>query len=224
MSDFILEAIDLYKSYKTPVGSLPILQRINLQVSPGEFVSITGESGSGKTTLLYALTLLENPDSGKLLWDSVSTSELSKNAQTKFRAKFLSIIFQSYHLFPELNIFENVLMAKRILGPLEKSDKEDALHLLDQVGLSHRLTHLPSQLSGGECQRVAIARALLNKPKVIFADEPTGNLDEKTAQQVFELITQICSTHKITLVLVTHNLKFASLAQRSYILRDNQLH
>jgi lipoprotein-releasing system ATP-binding protein len=214
MATSILSARDLRKCYRTPSGDLPVLCGVDLAVAPGESVSIRGESGSGKTTLLYCLAGLEEVDRGELAWDGRPVTALRPSARAKARAGLLGFVFQSYYLTPELDALENVLLARRLAGPIRTEDKTRARDLLGRVGLAGRLHHVPGQLSGGEAQRVAVARALLNRPRLLLADEPTGNLDEHTAEEVISLLLRLCAEEGTTLVLVTHHAGFAARAAR----------
>ncbi len=220
----VLEADALAKSFKTPRGPLPVLANITLKVNAGECMSIRGESGSGKTTLLQILGGLDRADSGDLFWDGERVSKSGNRFLAGRRARRLGYVFQAYHLVPELNALENVTLAGRIAGKSSRETNEKARALLDRVGLSHRLTHLPAHLSGGECQRVALARALVNSPRLILADEPTGNLDERTGADVMELLLSLTKEEQVALVLVTHNVEFAELADRRLLLRLGELH
>jgi lipoprotein-releasing system ATP-binding protein len=223
-SPFVLEAKKLKKSFATPHREkIHVIDGIDLSLNAGESLSIRGESGAGKTTLLNLITLLENPDSGEVLWEGKTVSKYKHFNLAKQRGNFFGLIFQSHYLIPELNALENVLMAKRLIGPLELEDKERARELLNVVGLKNRMTHLSNQLSGGEAQRVSIARALMNNPRVIVADEPTGNLDEKTGLGVMELLLSLCSEVQTSLILVTHNPDFAEQTQRQGFLTFGKL-
>lgn len=216
MSDTVLTARSLAKSYLSGDRRIAVLREVTLDVVAGESVSIRGESGSGKSTLLNLLSGLDSPDGGEVRWaDGPPAPER--------RSRFLGMVFQSFYLIPELNAEENVLMAARILGrpgPAERSRTKD---LLSRVGLGNRATHLPSQLSGGERQRVAVARALVNSPKLLLADEPTGNLDEHTGDAVIELLLTLCRETDTALVLVTHNSAHAGKTNRGLFLHDGVL-
>jgi predicted ABC-type transport system involved in lysophospholipase L1 biosynthesis ATPase subunit len=214
MSASILNARDLRKCYRTPVGDLPVLCGVDLAVAPGESVSIRGESGSGKTTLLYCLAGLEEIDQGQIEWDGRPVTALRPAARAKVRAGLLGFVFQSYYLTPELDALENVLLARRLAGPVRAEDHARARDLLGRVGLAGRLHHAPGQLSGGEAQRVAVARALLNRPRLLLADEPTGNLDERTAEEVISLLLRLSAEENTALVLVTHHAGFAARVAR----------
>ncbi len=217
MSDTVLSARDLRKTYQSGDGRLEVLAGVNLDVMAGESVSIRGESGSGKSTLLNLLSGLDQPDSGRILWDG------SPDTGAGRRAAFLGMVFQSYYLVPELNALENVLLAGRIRGTAVKEAGERAAELLNRVGLSARAKHLPAQLSGGERQRVAVARALMNSPRLVLADEPTGNLDERIGTAVIELICGLCAETKTALVLVTHNAAHAERASRHLTMTSGTL-
>ncbi|NBQ57133.1 MAG: ABC transporter ATP-binding protein [Opitutaceae bacterium] len=213
MSDPILTARGLRKTFLSGDRRLEVLTGVDLDVSSGESVSIRGESGSGKSTLLQLLAGLDAPDAGTLAWAGMP------DTGTKRRATFLGIVFQSFYLIPELNARENVLMARRILGGIDAEARARADELLAKVGLAERMIHLPAQLSGGERQRVAVARALMNSPRLILADEPTGNLDERTGDAVIELLLGLCEETKTSLVLVTHNAAHAQKTHRQLVLR-----
>lgn len=213
MSDPILTARGLRKTFLSGDRRLEVLTGVDLDVAAGESVSIRGESGSGKSTLLQLLAGLDAPDAGTLAWAG------TPDTGTKRRATFLGIVFQSFYLIPELDARENVLMARRILGGIDAEARARADELLAKVGLAQRMTHLPAQLSGGERQRVAVARALMNSPRLILADEPTGNLDERTGDAVIELLLGLCAETKTSLVLVTHNAAHAQKTHRQLVLR-----
>jgi putative ABC transport system ATP-binding protein/lipoprotein-releasing system ATP-binding protein len=213
MSDPILTARGLRKTFLSGDRRLEVLTGVDLDVAAGESVSIRGESGSGKSTLLQLLAGLDAPDAGTLAWAG------TPDTGTKRRATFVGIVFQSFYLIPELDARENVLMARRILGGIDAAARARADELLAKVGLAERMTHLPAQLSGGERQRVAVARALMNSPRLILADEPTGNLDERTGDAVIELLLGLCAETKTSLVLVTHNAAHAQKTHRQLVLR-----
>ena len=213
MSDAILTARGLRKAFQSGDRRLDVLNGVDLDVAAGESVSIRGESGSGKSTLLQLLAGLDSSDAGTLAWAG------TLDTGTKRRATFLGIVFQSFYLIPELNARENVLMARRIVGGIDAAARARADDLLAKVGLAERATHLSTQLSGGERQRVAVARALMNSPRLILADEPTGNLDERTGDAVIELLLSLCSETQTALVLVTHNAAHAQKTHRQLVLR-----
>lgn len=210
----LLRAQGLSKIFESPQGPIRVLEGASLSIHAAQSLSIRGESGAGKTTLLYLLSALELPDSGTLLWRGVNALEQTSDWRARQRASFLGFIFQAYHLIPELNAVENVLMARRLLGKVRSEDRERAAGLLEQLGLKERMRQLPNKLSGGERQRVAVARALMNRPALILADEPTGNLDERTGEIVMEQLLSLCSREGASLVLVTHNPAFAVLTDR----------
>lgn len=210
IADIVLEAKGLKKSFATPHrDKIQVINDVDLILEKGKSLSIRGESGAGKTTLLNLITLLERPDTGQVFWENTMVSKYGNSALAKYRGNFFGLIFQSHYLIPELNALENVLMAKRLIGQITLEDKKRAKNLLNEVGLKNRITHLSNQLSGGEAQRVSIARALMNNPRVIVADEPTGNLDEKTGLGVMDLLLKLCQEVKTSLILVTHNPEFA---------------
>jgi lipoprotein-releasing system ATP-binding protein len=215
----VLAAREVVKKFSGPDGSvIEVLNGANLSVSQGESLSIRGESGSGKSTFLNVISWLDQPDGGSVVWDGTEVPRISSREIARRRSEVLGFVFQSYCLMPELDVLENVLMATRVLGRIGRPEKERAENLLCQVGLQDRLKQLPGKLSGGERQRVAIARALINRPSVLLADEPTGNLDEKTADTVMELLLHLCRDETAALVLVTHNPLFAKRADRQVTL------
>jgi predicted ABC-type transport system involved in lysophospholipase L1 biosynthesis ATPase subunit len=213
----ILTARGLTKSFPSGDGRIDVLRGVDLDVSAGESVSIRGESGSGKSTMLNLLAGLDAPDTGTLSWAGSPPS-------TERRGAFLGIVFQSFYLIPELDAFQNVIMAARMLGTPRAAELTRAKNLLERVGLAERGHHLPSQLSGGERQRVAVARALMNSPQLLLADEPTGNLDEHTGDAVIELLLGLCTETRTALVLVTHNAEHAAKTQRAMFLREGVFH
>jgi putative ABC transport system ATP-binding protein/lipoprotein-releasing system ATP-binding protein len=217
VSEAVLSARALRKSYRSGDGRLEVLRGVDLDIAAGESVSIRGQSGSGKSTLLNLLAGLDAPDSGSVTWSG------SPDTGAGRRAAFLGMVFQSFYLVPELDALGNVLLARRILGGLDSGAKARARELLGKVGLSDRTRHLPNHLSGGERQRVAIARALMNSPKLILADEPTGNLDENSGNGVIELLLGLCASAGASLVLVTHNAAYAAMTRRSLTLTAGSL-
>ncbi len=219
----VLAAKEISKAFKTPRGPLEVLHRISLEIRAGEFASIRGESGSGKTTLLQILGGLDKAGAGELYWNGERVSGRSNGFLANRRARWLGYVFQAYHLVPELTALENVVLAGQIAGRKKGEVREQAEFLLKRVGLAERLRHLPSQMSGGECQRVAVARALVNQPKLVLADEPTGNLDERTGQEVMQLLKQLTAEERVALVLVTHNMDFARQAGRCFLLQHGGL-
>jgi predicted ABC-type transport system involved in lysophospholipase L1 biosynthesis ATPase subunit len=212
----ILSAHDVRKSFLSGDRQIEVLRGVDLAVSAGESVSICGESGSGKSTLLNLLAGLDKPDAGEIRWAG------SPDTGADRRATYLGMVFQSFYLIPELDARANVLMARRICGRPDAEARARADELLARVGLAERRHHLPGQLSGGERQRVAVARALMNRPQLILADEPTGNLDEHTGETVINLLLQLCSETQTTLVLVTHNAAHAARCARSLRLHEGR--
>ena len=213
----ILSALEIRKAFKSPDGGkTEVLKGASLDVFAGESVSISGESGAGKTTFLNILAGLESADSGEVFWRGERVDNLPNSRQSRKRAKFMGFVFQNCCLVPELDARENVEFAARIAGKYKRGEsRERAESLLEYVGLSHRIRYLPSRLSGGERQRVAIARALMNSPALILADEPTGNLDERTGESVMELLLGLCGRGETSLLLITHNPDFAKRTSRS---------
>jgi predicted ABC-type transport system involved in lysophospholipase L1 biosynthesis ATPase subunit len=218
MNDPALSASGLCKSYRSGDRSIEVLRGADLGVAAGESVSIRGESGSGKSTLLHLLAGLDAPDAGTLAWGG------SADTGPRRRAAFLGMVFQAFYLIPEIDAFANVLMARRIQGRIDAGAKARARALLARVGLAERGHHLPAELSGGERQRVAVARALMNSPRLLLADEPTGNLDEASGDAVIDLLLGLCRETGTALVLVTHNAAFARKTSRQYLLREGLLH
>lgn len=214
----MLVAKDIQKAY----GELPILKGVDLEVSKGEIVSIVGSSGAGKTTLLQILGTLDKPDSGILEIGGVNPFKLSQKELANFRNTSLGFIFQFHQLLPEFTAIENVMLPALIGGKSKKEAEELALPLLERLGIASRKKHKPSELSGGEQQRVAVCRALINNPKVIFADEPSGNLDTKNAKELHELFFQLRVEFNQTFVIVTHNEELAHMADRSLVMRDGR--
>ncbi len=208
MSDAVLSARGLVKSFPSGDRRLEVLRGVDFEVGAGETVSIRGESGSGKSTLLHLLAGLDTPDAGTVAWSG------SPDTGAARRATYLGFVFQSFYLIPELDALQNVLMAARILRPPGAADLARAKDLLSRVGLAERQRHLPAHLSGGERQRVAVARALMNSPRLLLADEPTGNLDEQTGAAIIDLLLGLSAETKTALVLVTHNLAHASRCTR----------
>lgn len=206
-----IEAVRLRQSFQVVGECVEVLGGVDLQIFHGETVFICGTSGAGKTTLLYALAGLERPKSGQILFEGVSLYEMNPLWITKLRNSRMGFVFQSYFLFPELTVLENTLLPAIILG---NRPTNRAKELLDRVGLGKRWSHLPAELSGGEQQRVAIARALINRPVVLFADEPTGNLDSCTGKTIIGLLLNLVHQEDLTLVTVTHDLSLARRGDR----------
>jgi lipoprotein-releasing system ATP-binding protein len=219
----MLEARNVSKAYPTPRGSLPILTDISLALEQGESISIVGPSGTGKSTLLYILGALEPPTSGTVTLDGRDPFTLSDKDLSAFRNKEVGFVFQDHCLLPQCTVLENVLIPEMVAPP-DGTATERARQLLDQVGLSRRLEHRPGELSGGEKQRVAIARALIRSPKLLLCDEPTGNLDRKSAGQVADLLLEINRASKAILIVVTHSVELAGRFPKSFELIEGGLH
>lgn len=202
MSEWILEAKALSRGYQQGDSTIEVLKSLDLQVAKGETIAIVGRSGSGKSTLLSLLAGLDSPDQGQIIIKDSDISRISEDELARFRSEHISIIFQQFHLFKHFTALENVMVPLWIRG---KPDWEAAAKALQEVGLQDRGQHYPAQLSGGEKQRVAIARALVSQPDILFADEPSGNLDEQTGRQVIELLFRLVREKQATLILVTHD-------------------
>ncbi|MEC5317624.1 ABC transporter ATP-binding protein [Brenneria populi subsp. brevivirga] len=205
-AEAVIETRRLYKRF----GQVTALENINIRIARGEFVAIMGASGSGKTTLMNILTCLDTVSEGQVLLDGVDAAALDEEGRRQFRADKIGLVFQQFHLIPFLTALENIMLAQHYHSVV---DEEAAKRVLAQVGLEHRIGHLPSQLSGGEQQRVCIARALVNEPPVIFADEPTGNLDEENERRVLDLLRDLHHQGR-TIVMVTHNPELGKFADR----------
>lgn len=217
----IIKAVDIHKSF----GSLEVLKGVNFSVEKGEVVAIMGASGAGKSTLLQILGTLSTPDSGSLDIDGTAVFgekglRLSGDAMASFRGKRIGFVFQAHHLLPEFSALENVMIPALIAGRSRKDAQAAAEGLLTTVGLAGRMSHKPSQMSGGEQQRVAIARALVNSPAVLYADEPTGNLDSATKQEIHKLFFDLRESLGQTIVIVTHDPELAALCDRTVLMKD----
>lgn len=212
----MIKATGIEKSF----GSLKVLKGIDFNVKTSEVVSIMGASGAGKSTLLQILGTLSTPDSGSLLIDGTDVLTLDSKGLAEFRNRKLGFVFQFHHLLPEFTALENVMIPAFIAGRSRKDAERNAVELLSDLGLSGRLSHKPSELSGGEQQRVAIARALINKPAVLFADEPSGNLDTKTKEELHRLFFDLRDRMGQTIVIVTHDPDLARMCDRSLFMRD----
>jgi lipoprotein-releasing system ATP-binding protein len=210
------------KGIEKKYGQLEILKGVDLRINSGEIVSIVGSSGAGKTTLLQILGTLDRPDSGMLEIAGVNPFKLNSKELSHFRNRSLGFIFQFHQLLPEFNALENVMLPALIGGKSKKEAEILARPLLNRLGIEDRSEHKPSELSGGEQQRVAVGRALVNNPKIIFADEPSGNLDTKNARELHELFFQLRDEFKQTFVIVTHNEELAQMADRSLVMRDGR--
>jgi lipoprotein-releasing system ATP-binding protein len=212
----VLQVIDIHKKY----GSLEVLKGINLLIQAGEIVSIVGASGAGKSTLLHILGTLDRADTGEVLFDDKNIAKLNATDLAKFRNRHIGFIFQFHNLLPEFTALENACLPGFLAGRPEKEVKEQAADLLSMLNLSHRFHHKPSELSGGEQQRTAVARALINSPRIIFADEPSGNLDSQNAQELHEIFFRLRAEFNQTFVIVTHNEHLAAMADRTLTMKD----
>lgn len=227
--DSLLACRNLEKSYHKAKLDVPVLRGVDIDVRRGEFLAIVGQSGSGKSTLLYLMATLAAPDRGEIYYDGRRIDNLPARRRDQWRNRKLGMIFQFYHLLPELNTLQNVLSPLMIRHGLfsylrnRKKLRRRATDILELVGLSHRLNHRPCELSGGEMQRVAIARALIGQPDVLLADEPTGNLDQSTGQEIFELLRTLNQSENLTIVMVTHDSEMASRTDRTIRLVDGQV-
>lgn len=219
-----LKVTELSKSYPEGDGGvLTILSKVSLAIPQGEFRALLGPSGSGKSTLLHLVGLLDQGDSGQIMLDGLGCSGLSEVQRTRVRRDSIGFIYQFHHLLPEFTALENVMMPGLIRQSNKKTLEIEAKKLLDRLGLSHRLSHRPVYLSGGEQQRVAIARALINKPKLLLADEPTGNLDAQTSQNVFEALLDCAQAYSLTALIATHNTDLASRMNGRFRLEKGML-
>ena len=211
------------KNIEKNYGALKVLRGVDIHIEKGEIVSIVGKSGAGKSTLLHILGTLDSADSGQVLINNENISQLSKAAMAAFRNKNIGFIFQFHHLLPEFTALENVIMPALINGDTEGSARKRASELLDYLGLTHRISHKPTELSGGEQQRVAVARALMMNPAVVFADEPSGNLDSASSKDLHNLIFKLRDDFKQTFVIVTHNEELAQMSDRCLTMEDGVL-
>ncbi|MBP6011972.1 MAG: ABC transporter ATP-binding protein [Alphaproteobacteria bacterium] len=214
---------DVTRSFGEGAEKLEIFRGITNQIMPGEIVALVGPSGSGKSSLLHICGLLEPPTSGTLVINGRDCSKLSDEDRTTIRRTQLGFVYQFHHLLPEFSALENVAMPQMIGGRRPKDSEALAMRLLTMVGLQHRVTHRPGRLSGGEQQRVAIARALANQPRLILADEPTGNLDPRTADMVFGVLVDLCRARGVSALIATHNLQMAVKMDRTWLLHDGKL-
>jgi len=225
----ILAAHYVRKSYRKASLAIPVLQGVEFSINEGEFVSIIGPSGCGKTTLLHLLATLDAPDSGEVCFEGNRIDNLPSKGRDILRNKYFGMVFQFYHLLPELTTLENVLtpamIGEGVLGywRRRRAYKERAKEMLELVGLGHRLKHKPRELSGGEMQRTAIARALVSRPRVLLADEPTGNLDKHTGEEIMEILRRLNREQNLTIVMVTHDSRIAAEADRTVTLVDGRV-
>ncbi|MEM2975775.1 MAG: ABC transporter ATP-binding protein [Candidatus Bathyarchaeia archaeon] len=219
----ILETVELTRIFHHGSSNIIAVNKVNLKVEEASFISIIGPSGSGKTTLLNLIGLNDNPTSGKIVFQGKDTSEMGDWEKRRIRLFNIGFVFQTFNLLPTLTALENVEMPMALAGTPQKQQRERALTLLDMVGLSQRKNHRPKQLSAGEMQRVAIARALANKPALILADEPTGELDTETGSQIIKLLYQIRQQEKTAIIVATHDEKISRVADIVYKMRDGIL-
>ncbi len=213
-----IEVSGLQKSYFLNKQQIPVLLGVNLSITSGDFVSLTGTSGVGKSTLLHILGTLDSPTKGEVKLADINVFAEKPDRIAQFRNQNIGFVFQFHHLLPEFSALENVAIPLLIRREKKQAAQEKALEMLVRVGLSHRFNHKPGELSGGEQQRVALARALVTSPQLLLADEPTGNLDEETGARIIELMQQINHEQKVTVIIVTHNLRLAKQARRQLIL------
>ncbi len=211
------------KNIKKNYGNLQVLKGIDLEISQGEIISIVGASGAGKTTLLHILGTLDKADSGEVLLDNIEYNSLKDKELARFRNEKISFIFQFHNLMPEFTALENVCIPAWIRGKNNAETTKKAEEILTMLGLKERIKHFPSELSGGEQQRVAVARALINSPSVIFADEPSGNLDSKNAEELHNLFFELRKQFNQTFVIITHNEQLANMADRKLVMQDGMI-
>lgn len=219
----MIKVVDLYKSFSMGAYEVSVLKGINLEIRRGELIAIIGASGAGKSTLLHILGTLDKPSSGTVIFDGQDLFQMTEARQADFRNKRIGFVFQFHHLLPEFTALENACMPALIQRRDAASVESDAKALLDAVGLGHRLHHKPGELSGGEQQRVAIARALMQKPDLVLADEPTGNLDSHTGDALFRLMRDLNKAGGTTFVIVTHNDKLSAQADRIIHMQDGMI-
>ena len=219
----MITLVDINKIYRTKEVETQALENVNLSIEKGEFVSIMGPSGCGKSTLLNIIGLLDNPTRGQLLIEKVETTGLSDKVKAKLRNRKLGFVFQNFHLIQALNVLDNVELPLLYRNGTTSSERrKKAMEVLEKVGLSHRLKHFPTQLSGGQCQRVAMARALIGGPEILLADEPTGNLDSKMGAEIIDILTQL-NKDGMTIVMVTHDEKIAQKTNRIVQFSDGKI-
>ena len=223
MSKPVLSVRGVTRTYDTASGGLTVLKGVDLDVMPGEVVGLIGPSGSGKSSLLHAAGLLERPTSGEIRIDGADVGGLDERARTHIRLASIGFVYQFHHLLAEFDARDNVALPLRIAGVGQAQARERASEVLTALGLGERLTHQPAQLSGGEQQRVAVARALANRPRLLLADEPTGNLDPATSQSVFEALQRLVKDTGVAALIATHNMELAGHMDRVFALKDGHL-
>ena len=219
----VLSVRGVTRTYDTASGGLTVLKGVNLDVMPGEVVGLIGPSGSGKSSLLHAAGLLERPTSGEIRSDGADVGGLDERARTHIRLASIGFVYQFHHLLAEFDARDNVALPLRIAGVVQGEARERASEVLTALGLGERLTHQPAQMSGGEQQRVAVARALANRPRLLLADEPTGNLDPATSQTVFEALHRLVKDTGVAALIATHNMELAGHMDRVFALKDGHL-
>ena len=218
----LVQVVSVSKHFHHGTRVLEVLKEVDLTLMQGEMVAIIGASGAGKSTLLHCLGTLDLPTHGRILFDGIDIVELPPPDLARFRNATIGFVFQFHHLLPEFSAVENVMMPALIARVAAKEARTNAIEMLKAVGLGHRLEHRPGELSGGEQQRVAIARALVMKPKLLLADEPTGNLDTRTSEEVWDLLFRLNKEHGITMLIVTHNMELAGLMPRTIRMADGR--
>ena len=223
MSESLLSARGLAKSYPMGKRTLEVLRGVDLEVQAGEFLALRGASGAGKSTLLHLVGGLDSPNAGEIFFRGQNLTRFSESELTRFRNRRVGFVFQAYHLLPELTALENVCLPARMARRSVAETERQAAGLLENVGLKDRLAHKPYELSGGEQQRVAVARALINEPELLLADEPTGNLDSRTGAEIIDLLKNLRTEKKMTLIIATHDTKVAAHAQRVIELVDGRI-
>jgi lipoprotein-releasing system ATP-binding protein len=219
----LLNCTNLNKIFNEGINQVQVLKNVSFSIAKGEQVAIVGSSGSGKSTLLHLLGALDKPTSGHVWFEQQDIFKFSANQQAQFRNESLGFVYQFHHLLPEFSALENVAMPLLIAKKSIKFAEQEAMAILTKVGLQHRATHKPAELSGGERQRVAIARALVNQPSLVLADEPTGNLDQKTGEGIYQLLRELQAQFQTSFVVVTHDTELASKLDRSLSLIDGEL-
>jgi lipoprotein-releasing system ATP-binding protein len=223
MSGPVLELLGINRTYSTAAGDLPVLKGTDLRLNAGELVGLVGPSGSGKSTLLHTAGLLERPEAGKVMLDGIDCLSLDDKGRTAIRRAKIGFVYQFHHLLPEFNAADNIAMPLMIAGVKQKAARAKAAELLEVMGLADRGHHQPGQMSGGEQQRVAIARALANDPRLVIADEPTGNLDPVTTERVFATLIRMVRNEGAAVLVATHNLSLTQHMDRVLTLEDGQL-
>ena len=223
MSEASLRLDGIARRYPQGQGTLEVFRDVRMVLRPGELVALVGPSGAGKSSLLHMAGLLEAPSEGEIFIAGAAASQLPDRERTRLRRELIGFVYQAHHLLPEFSALENVIIPQRIAGRSRADASSEAVRLLKAVGLAERMEHRPSQLSGGEQQRVALARALANRPRLLLADEPTGNLDPRTAHSVFEMLVHLVRSEGVAALVATHNPDLAGRMDRSLVLHDGRL-